>query len=512
MKLFNSILVITIVLIVNACGGGGDSSTKSTNSNTADSLSTNTYVAAKLFDSNITFLPDLKAKYDALCGRSVLAQQIIPVDLNNDGRMDIVVAVFCAQTQFGLNVDVPVKNSVFALLQNQDGSFTEATAQVFGSNFPDLGGVPIFSSSYDFNKDGYTDIVFAINREDGRIGSGSMDNFKSPQMSLMSNGNGTYRLVPVSIPRYGYRTTLRTNELNGKDVIFSTFSANAAYRWLNNQWQEVTGFDWVDNPIFLKANPDIAIQASPRDSLGVDLWSFKNSKWSKVSGFSFAGSTQWVNSVGWSGGAGKVPVITIGGEDYMTPGIGAVCEIKIENSTKIVAFMSGTVIVGGYKGGTLYEGTDPVYKYKNVNKLLTFDVNGLIVEKNALEIDLSTEGNIAFYELKCEDFNNDGNLDIQVVSPLGWNGTPQLAPIILLGNSSFTFSKLKREIFPIAPNGTAPMYVDLTGDNIKDLLYWPLTGYTGDDSSNGIDAVIKSTSVKYKLYKGLRNINSSDMR
>ncbi len=503
MKIIRYISIVIIVGIVYACGGG-DAGTNST--------STNTYVAAKLFDSNVTFLPDLKVKYDALCGRNVLAQQSIPADLNNDGRMDIVIAVWCMQSQLGLNIDLPTKNSVFALLQNQDGSFTEATAQVFGSNFPDLGGIAISSSTYDFNKDGYTDIVFAINREDGRIGSGPMDNFKSPQMSLMSNGNGTYRLVPVGIPRYGYRTTLRTNELNGKDVIFSTFSANAAYRWLNNQWQEVTGFDWVDNPIFLKSNPDIAIQASPRDSLGVDLWNFKNSKWSKVSGFSFAGSTQWVNSVGWSGGAGKVPVITIGGEDYMTPGIGAVCEIQIENSTKIVAFIYGTVIVGGYKGGTIYEGTDPVYKYKNVNKLLTFDINELTIEKNALEIDLSTEGNIAFYELKCEDVNNDGYADLQVIAPLGWNSTPQLAPIILLGNSGFTFSKLKREIFPIAPNGTAPMYVDLTGDNIRDLVYWPLTGYTGDDSFNGIDAVIKSTSVKYKLYKGLRNINSADIR
>jgi hypothetical protein len=501
------IVALSISAVLAGCGGGCSGSP------TTPPVVVTPPVIAQPFDSNVTFLPDLKTKYDALCGRNVNAQQIIPIDLNNDGRKDIVVAVWCMQNQFGLNIDVPVKNSVFALLQNQDGSFTEATAQVFGTNFPDLGGVPISSSTYDFNKDGYTDIVFAINREDGRIGNGTtQDNFKSPQMSLMSNGNGTYRLVPVGIPRYGIRTTLRTNELNSKDVMFSTFSGNSAYRWTNNQWQEVLGYDWIDNPIFLNGNSNIAVQPSSRDSLGVDLYNYNNSTWSKVSSFSFAGSTQWVNEVSWSGGTGKVPVITIGGEDYITPGFGAMCEIKSENSTKIVAFMYGNVIVGGYKGGTIHEGKDPVYTYKTISKLLTFDINGLTLLKNALEIDLSSEGNINFYDLKCDDINNDGLVDIQVITPLGWIGTPQPAPIVLLGNANFTFNKLKREIFPIIPDGTAPLLVDLTGDKITDLLYWPLTGFTGPDSLNGNDAIIKSTSVKYKLYKGLRNINSTDIR
>jgi hypothetical protein len=470
-------------------------------------------MSAQPFDTNVTFLPDLKGKYDELCGRNVNAQQIIPVDLNNDGRKDFVIAVWCMQTQFGLNIDVPVKNSVFALLQNQDGSFTESTAQVFGDNLPDLGGVPISSSVYDFNKDGYTDIVFAINREDGRVGNGTTQyNFKSPQMSLMSNGNGTYRLVPVGIPRYGIRTTLRTNELNSKDVMFSTFSGNSAYRWTNNQWQEVLGYDWIDNPIFLNVNANIAVQPSSRESLGVDLYSYNNSTWSKVSSFSFAGSTQWVNQVSWSGGTGKVPVITIGGKDYITPGFGAMCEIKSQNSTKIVAFMYGTVIVGGYKGGTIHEGKDPVYVYKNVNKLLTFDINGFTLLKNDLEIDLSSEADISFYDLKCDDINNDGNLDLQVVTPLGWIGNPQPAPIVLLGNSNFTFNKLRKDVFPIAPNGTATLLVDVTADNVADLIYWPLTGFSGPDSVNGNDAVIKSNSVKYKLYKGLRHFNNNDMQ
>jgi hypothetical protein len=470
-------------------------------------------MSAQPFDSSVTFLPDLKGKYDELCGRNVNAQQIIPVDLNNDGRKDFVVAVWCMQTQFGLNIDVKIKNSVFALLQNQDGSFTESTAQVFGDNLPDLGGVPISSSIYDFNKDGYTDIVFAINREDGRVGNGTTQyNFKSPQMSLMSNGDGTYRLVPVGIPRYGIRTTLRTNELNSKDVMFSTFSGNSAYRWTNNQWQEVLGYDWIDNPIFLNGNSNIAVQPSSRESLGVDLYNYNNSTWSKVSSFSFAGSTQWVNQVSWSGGTGKVPVITIGGEDYITPGFGAMCEIKSQNSTKIVAFMYGTVIVGGYKGGTIHEGKDPVYAYKNVNKLLTFDINGLTLLKNALEIDLSSEADISFYDLKCDDINNDGNLDLQVVTPLGWIGNPQPAPIVLLGNSNFTFNKLRKDVFPIAPNGTATLLVDVNGDKVTDLIYWPLTGFSGPDSVNGNDAVIKSNSVKYKLYKGLRHFNNNDMQ
>lgn len=503
-----TIIALSISAVLTACGGGGGGSV-------APVVTTPPAPAVvQAYDANVTYLPDLKAKYDALCGRDVNAQQIVPVDINNDGRKDLIVAVWCMQPVMGLNIDVPVKNSVFALMQNSDGSFSEATLQVFGSSFPDIGGVPISSLTYDFNKDGYTDIVFSINREDGRTGNGTtQDNFKAPQMSLMSNGNGTYRLVPVSVPKYGMWATTRSNELNNKDVIFSTFSGNIAYRWVNSQWQEVPGYDsWTNNPIFLKDNSNIAIQPSSRDSLGVDLYSNVNNSWQKTSGFSFAGSTQWVDQISWSGGIGKVPVITIGGEDYITPGFGGMCEIKSENSTKIIAFMYGTVIVGGYKGGTVTEGTDPVYKYKNVNKLLTFDLNGTTLQKNSLEIDLSTEGNISFYDMRCDDINNDGYADIQVVTPRGWFGDPKPAPIVLLGNATFGFNKLNRDIFPPTPDGTAPLLTDLTGDNIPDLVYWPLTGFKGPDSVNGNDAVIKTTSVKYKLYKALRNLNNTDLR
>lgn len=468
--------------------------------------------------TSVNLLPDLKVKYDKLCGRDVNAQQIVPVDLNKDGLKDLVIAVWCFLPIFKQNVDIPVKNTIIALTQNPDGSFKDTTAEIFGVDMPDIGGIAIGHTAHDFNNDGYTDIVFAINREDGRVGTGSMENFKSPQMSLMSMGNGTYRLVPIGTPQYGMYVSTRTNSFNSKDIIFTGYhGTNKGYRWSGSTWQELSGYsEWTNNPLFLVSNPNIAVQAGSREELGIDLYANSNSSWNKSYSYSFSGSTKWVDQISWSGGIGKVPLITIGGEDYITPGFAGFCEIKSENSVKIIAFMSGTVIVGGYKGGTIKEGTDPVYKYKSVNKLLTFTVNGSSMSKDALEIDLSTEPtNISYYNMKCGDINNDGIFDIHIVSPLGWRANtptgPKPSPIVFIGQPGFTFKRVKGEVFSPIPDGSAALLDDLNGDTVADLVYWPLTGYNGSDEFEGNDALIKSNSVRYKFYKGLRNFNSNDL-
>lgn len=496
-------------LVLTACGGSGSGP------NSTQAENPPATIQIQPFSADPFFLPDLKAKYDKLCGRNVNAQQIIPVDLNNDGRKDFVVAVWCPQSVFGQNIDTPVKNTIIALIQTADGNFFDATAQVFGSDMPDIGGVATSHTAHDFNNDGYTDIVFSISREDGRVGTGSMENFKSRQMSLMSNGNGTYRLVPIGDLKWGMNVSLRSNSSNNKDIVFTAFhSVRSGYRWSGAEWQEVSGYsEWVNNPLFLNSIPNVAIQAGPRDQLGVDLFALNNNIWNKTSGFSYAGSTIWVDIISWAGGVGKAPVIKINGEDYLTPGFANFCEIKTDNATKVIAFMYGTIIEGGYKGGTLREGNDPVYKYKNVNKLLIFNVEGTSLSKDAIELDLSNEpSHLAFYEMKCNDLNGDGIPDIHVVAPLGWSGNPAPAPIVFLGQAGFTFKRVKSEVFPLIPNGAAALIIDITGDTLPDLVYWPLNGYTGADMFQGHHALIRSDSVKYKLYKGIRNFYSSDLR
>lgn len=466
------------------------------------------------------FLPNLKGKYDQLCGRDVNAQQIIPIDLNKDGRKDLVVALWCFTPTFNQVIDTPVKNTIIALLQSTDGTFYDATQEVFGSHLPDIGGIASAHTTHDFNNDGYIDVVFAMNREDGRGGTGAMDNFKSPKMSLMSNGNGTYRLMAFGDPIWGMTISSRVHSTGTKDVIISGYhGTNTGYRWVDNRWHEVQGYSsWVDNPLFFKANPNLAIQNGRRDELGIDLFVANNATWSKASSFSFSGSTNWVNQISWTGASGKVPVITIGGQDFINPGFAGFCEINTDGSTKAAAFMAGTVIVGGYKGGTLYEneGADPVYKYKPINKILLFSIKGSALIKDDIEIDLSEDGTVAFKGIECNDINNDGLNDIHVTAARGWraffSGGPLPAPIVFFGQKDGSFKRVRAGVFPRMPDGSAAAFLDVNNDTIADLIYWPLTKFNGEDIFEGNDALIRSDSVRYKLYKGTRNINSLDLR
>jgi hypothetical protein len=62
------------------------------------------------------------------------------------------------------------------------------------------------------------------------------------------------------------------------------------------------------------------------------------------------------------------------------------------------------------------------------------------------------------------------------------------------------------------PDGSAAVFADLNSDAVMDLIYWPLTKFNGEDSFEGNDALIRSDSVRYKIYQGAKNINSLDLR
>jgi hypothetical protein len=465
-------------------------------------------------------LPNLKTKYDKLCGRDVNAQLVVPVDLNRDRRLDLIVALWCFQPTFNQIIDTPVKHTIIALIQSHDGTFLDATREVFGSELPDIGGIASAYTTNDFNNDGYTDVVFAVNREDGRGGTGSMDNFKSRPMSLISNGDGTYRLVPLGDPLWGMTISTRITSSSDREVIISGYhGTNTGFKWINGNWREVPGFStWVDNPLFLKANSNVAIQKGRREELGIDLFTLANGAWVKASAFSFSGTTTWIDQVSWTGATGKVPVINIGGEDYITPGFSGFCELQSGNTTKIAAFMAGTIIIGGYKGGMIYEneGADPIYKYRPANKILLFLIEGSSLSKDSIELDLSEDGTVAFWGMQCDDLNGDGLNDIHVTSARGWRpfktSGPFPSPIVFFSHPEGGFKRARNGIFPRIPDGAAALFSDVNGDNVTDLIYWPLTKYSGDDAFEGNDALIRSDSVRYKLYEGVRNINSLDLR
>ena len=514
-----SVMVSSIVL--SACGGGGGGdSTKSTISSTPATTAQVTE-PTELFASTPIFLPDVKSRYDQLCGRRANVQNAIPVDINKDGKMDIVFNLACLQPQFGVAFSGDVPNMLIALVQDKDGNFVDKTTEVFGTEKPNIGGIGIFSVVSDFNNDGIKDIVYAVNREDGRlVDSTEIRNHRSSAVALISNGTG-YNIVKINEPEYGYSVALKENIYGKNDVVLLPFSTSSAYTY-DNGWKKLPGYDWVSNTstVFFKAispglGSTIAVTPSPHPRTGVELWKGYGNNWSKVHEYKYA-EPELVMMKSWTGNTGLVPLIKLDGQDYIGPSMAGVCEIKKTKNSESEALMlfAANIVIGGYKGQTLVEGDKNTMK--GVHKLISFSVNsGGAITKTDLKIQNEREPS-AFYRLNCLDVNGDGVDDITYHEPQGGppSGGTVIYPTIYLNDGNGSFNRVSDKWFPRPPNGSSYVYEDFNGDGIKDLLYFPLTGYEGSDNDHGSlphGHLIQSNSVKYHLYLGKRKLKSSDL-
>ena len=104
-------------------------------------------------------------------------------------------------------------------------------------------------------------------------------------------------------------------------------------------------------------------------------------------------------------------------------------------------------------------------------------------------------------ELWAVGNNNNGMIgdgyDDIVLRPWGKNALP----MIYINDGTGNFALVDTSKFPMPPDAfraTSPIYADIDGDGIRDLIYWPLTGVDGS-----------SSTIQYQILKGQRNINQS---
>lgn len=459
-----------------------------------------------LFASSPQLLPDLRAKYDSLCGNQVSVNTILPVNLtaHKDGKKDLVFNLWCMQTPVGVVTTAPTVNGMVALIQQADGSFIDGTKAIFGVDMVDLMGVSGQAVVYDFNNDGYDDIVFAITGEDGRaLAPGTTSNNRQ-NVFITSTGIGAYKVERLGWYSYTSYIQLIDNELGGKDVITEYIGYGGkpgAYRYKNG-WTEIAGYDWVNfmatffKERKLNEGSTVAITQS-RTRGALDLFTrTANSSWTKSStwGFSNVTTAPWL---AWNGDTGNATIMTLDGKDYVSITFEQGCELKRKPTDESLAIMvlSTNEIVGGYKGGVIVEANATL---KPVTKLMGFSVSNNSLTN--IDITLSNEATaIQFYRIACGDMNGDGYDDI-VVMPWGRNAVP----IIYINNGNGNFNLVDTTKLPLPSiefTDSTMIYTDIDGDGIRDLLYWPSTKLNGNPAK-----------VQYQLYKGQRNISASDMK
>ena len=479
-----------IPIILSGCGGGNSSSIQS-NSN-------------RLFSSTPMLLPNLYTKYDRLCGDKTNVQNMIPIDVNKDGRMDLVFNLWCSHQPFGDIYDGPVINSLIALIQNSDGNFVDKTVEVFGTDYPDLGGTSNAILVKDFNSDGYMDIIFAMSREDGRgILNDDISNHFAQNKAVMSNGNGKYTITPIGTSTWNASLSLIDNEVGTQDIWSTSFGppGSEIYRYQNG-WSVSKGDARLGfgSLFFSRRNSESRSNISTTPFLSDNIFGLSllsrtddlTSDWSLVSSYSY-GTFTYVPWISWQLSEGSVPMLTINGKDYVAVSLDSPCEISLipgDPSSAVYKFTANELI-GGYQGGVVKEGTNMT----PVAKIQVFDITNNYLTLRQVVIK-NEEVNSSDYRKSCGDVNGDGYDDIMIHD---WR--PDKKPIIYINDQSGGFARVDYNVFPKTPYGSQSyVYMDIDGDGIRDILYWPVAS-----------AWAGYPNVQYRIYKGLRNIDNTDI-
>ena len=461
------------------------------------------------FASTPILLPDLRAKYDALCANNVSVQNALALNLTKrtDGKKDFLFNLWCG-LESGTVTTAPTVNGTIAMVQQSDGSFVDKTKELFGVEMVDIGGTAGEAVAYDFNGDGYDDAVFPVVGEDHRYEAPGYTGNNRLKAFLTSNGGGTYRMEGLGTPSYTSHVYVVDNEIGSKDL----YSAKTAYggaseTWrYTNMWTKLSENDWIGDravvfftPVNSAKGASVELQYSKTTPSALDLFAKGiDGTWTRQDTWTLPNArTGRVYNTPYTGETGLAPLATIDGIDYIGTVFESGCEIRKRPTESPLALM----VLNAYQA-TGIDTSQPMHAedFQNhaVAKIMAFSVLGNKIQSVPITINNEVQ-NLQFFRIACGDMNGDGYDDI-LIMPWGQN----VAPALYLNDQSGNFSLVNRDKFPM-PSPTfqdnSVIYIDIDGDGYRDLLYWPTTRLAGTP-----------TTVRYQVYKGLRHFNSSDRK
>jgi len=434
---------------------------------------------------------------------------LLPVDLNLDTFNDLVVSYFCSPKTSGQYLDTPTPDAIIAFKNNGDQTFSIANSEVFGSQTIQLGGATRKGVLADFNGDKYLDILYALNREDGR--GQSCENCgasnEAPQKIILSNGDGTYAVTELGFSEWTHAVDAVQMPSGNYDAVISGFRNNTVtgLRYIDGSMQEVSDYANPGGPVnrfgastlrfFPELTPAAGSMLAVSDSgdcgIQVNLSSFSKASgaWSFVDKTDFNCRTIPNAYQGYTNELGDLPLITIDGQDYTGGGFGneesCTLELMPGDAPVAVVQFSAQPIAGNYVEGVVYKQGDlPVQ-----NRLNVFDVSDTaLVLKTGVVVNEKID---ALYRIDaCRDINNDGYDDVVLLQNAGGGGeatNTRAEPIIYLNDKENHLVKLDLAGIPLVDKSEDYLVhgflADMNGDGIEDLVYFRASrGYISSDT------------------------------
>ena len=507
-------LLLLLSIVIAGCGGGGSGNNTATpNAVSPQAMALSQTESDQYFIEKQNAFPDLTVIYNSLCGNSTQIQFITPVDLNGDGKTDILAVAFCdlngqklKNYPYGSEYHGPMPTSLITLLQKNDGTFELSNRQLFGKDIVDVAGFgkPAIG---DFNNDGKPDIVIGSRLEDGRAfvtmldGSSSWD---SPVAVIMSTSTNKYTIE--FLPKGMNNSVPVFKDTDGRDVFQAS---NSVWRYDNGTWIRKQPFNNLtgDARFFSNSNGNYSITSIWGElGIGVSLLKQVGSDWITQHNFTMGNIKKvdvYAPDFG-NNGYSTQYLLTINNTDWLMPSVSDMCLANINGKQYIFAVLDGYKMHDRYNGSLITLPSN-VSSYQTVSRDdYSQQLYIALVENEKITYvaapTFSTQLNNFLGEgngLNCSDMNNDRITDV-VFNRWGANPTPY----VFLNNNN-TLAKVDDNNIPKASvdynSGGSSTMIDLNNDGKIDLIYYPSQGYDVNSKVSG--------SGRFQLFLGSKLLN-----
>jgi hypothetical protein len=408
-------------------------------------------------------------------------QMVAAVDINQDGLKDIVAHLWHNNWNHlpgnaGEDFYGEVPNSLVIFLQTEGRTFEFANDIVLEDGISDLNGSASRKQVIaDFNADGYPDIAYALNREDGRLMSlkdrdYGESNWGAKAAVLLSRGNGKYAIsspAPNEEALWYHGVAAVNNELGYSDVLFRgkpesrSSQPSLAYRMVDGLWRKVDEYPWLDG----WDTQSVGNFIWATDGAEPELFSKSGNIWESVDKFSFQEKQE--EQVRVKSFLGDVFMILPTYMFYDQLRIIALSEQCImDNGKYFVSAIDSRLLPENWRDFDFIE--DGSMQRDAPLLVFTLEDGKLKLREDLLPIQFSS---LHSYRFDCIDVNHDGRDDIFVSNEDGSNTLYlQNAEGILQYQSLLIFPEEKS--IENGPDQTRSIYEDLDGDGHFDLLYY----------------------------------------